>query len=189
MRADIDGNFASGQHTCAAVVQGHFNRSWSDKPAAAHDEFGTAGLIGVEVEGDLPVDHVLLAAPNLRHIDRNCAGRCAELSGVAGEMRNTCAPDLVLAGQASDGRTGATDPTALDDHDALPRSGQMPGESLAALSAAKDQDIIMFWLGHAFLLSRVPPSGRPRFDATTAKPPTCATSCLITFAPASACDS
>src|SRR5215471_7836280 len=150
MRADIDGNFASGQHTCAAVVQGHFNRSWSDKPAAAHDEFGTAGLIGVEVEGDLPVDHVLLAAPNLRHIDRNCAGLCAELSGVAGEMCDARAPDLVLAGQAGDGGTGAADPTAFYDRNALPGSGQMPGEQLATLSAAYDQEIVMFWLGHEF---------------------------------------
>src|SRR5215470_1564355 len=101
-------------------------------------------------------------------------------------MRHTRAPNLILAGQAGDGRTTATDPTALDDSNALPRSGQMPGEPLAALSATKDQDIIMFWLGHAFLLSRVPPSGRPRLDAITAN---CATSCLITFAPASACDS
>jgi hypothetical protein len=72
------------------------------------------------------------------------------MSGIAGEMRDACAPDLVLAGQASDGGTGAANPTALDDHDALPRSRQMPGEPFAALSAAKDQGIVMFWLWHEF---------------------------------------
>src|SRR5262249_34773003 len=144
-----------GQHTCAAVIQGYFNRSWSDKPAAAHDEFGTAGLIGVEVEGDLPVDHVLLAAPNLRHIDRNCAGRCAELSGVAGEMGDARAPDLVLAGQASNGGAGGTDPTAPDDHDPGARSPQMPREPFCAVSPAQGTESLNVWLGHGFLLPRV----------------------------------
>jgi len=69
---------------------------------------------------------------------------------VAGEMRNACAPDLILAGQAGNGGTGATDPTALNDSNALPRSGQMPGEALATLSAAEDQEIVMFWLRHEF---------------------------------------
>src|SRR5262249_61359732 len=34
----------------------------------------------------------------------------------------------------------------------VPGSGQMPGEQLAALSAAYDQEIVMFWLGHEFFL-------------------------------------
>src|SRR5215471_21034111 len=41
----------------------------------------------------------------------------------------------------------------------------MPGEPFAALSAAKDQEVIMFWLGHGFLLprrcSRLPSSYAP----------------------------
>jgi hypothetical protein len=90
------------------------------------------------VEGDLAVDHVLFAPPNLRNVGRHWAGICAELSGVAGEMCNARTPDLVLAGQASDGGTGAADPTAFYDRNALPGSGQMPGEPLATLSAAYD---------------------------------------------------
>src|SRR5262245_42815993 len=105
MRADIDNGFLSAEHTRATVVQGHFDRSRPDETTATHDELGTAGLIGVAVEGDLPVDHVLLAAPNLRHVGRNGAGLCAELSSVAGEMRNACAPNFVLAGQTGDGGT------------------------------------------------------------------------------------
>ncbi len=116
--------------------KGNFDRFRRDETSASHDELGTAGLIGVEVEGDLAVDHVLLAAPNLRHVRHDCTRLGAKLSGVVGQMRDARAPDLVLAGQAGDGGTGATDPTAFNDRNALPRSGQMPGEQLATLSAA-----------------------------------------------------
>src|SRR5262249_39417483 len=102
---DIDDDFAGPQHAQAAVVYGHFDRSRTDESTATHDEFHTAGLIGVEMECNLAIDHVLLAAPNLRHVGRNGAGLCAELSGVAGEMRDARAPNFVLAGQASDGGT------------------------------------------------------------------------------------
>src|SRR5262245_45548277 len=150
VRADIDDDLAAGQHALATFVEGNFDFFRRNETSASHDELGTAGLIGVEVESDFAVDHVLFAAPNLRHSGRNCAGLCAELSGVAGEMRGARAPDLVLTRQTSDGGTGATDPTALDHNDPLPRSGQMPGEQLAALSAAQDQEIVMSWLGHDF---------------------------------------
>src|SRR5262245_12643994 len=150
MRADIDDDLAADQHAFATVVQGNFDRFRRDETSASHDELGTAGLIGVEVEGDLAVDHVLLAAPNLRHIGRHRASLRAEMSGVAGEMCDARAPDLVLAGQAGDGGTGAADPTAFYDRNALPGSGQMPGEQLATLSAAYDQEIVMFRLGHEF---------------------------------------
>src|SRR5262245_599488 len=149
-RADIDDDFASVQHARATVVQGHFDRFRCDETAASHDELGTAGFIGAEVESDFAVDHVLFAPANACHVGRDWTGLCAELSGVAGEMCDPRAPDLVLAGQAGDGGTGAADPTALDDRNALPRSGQMPGEQLATLSAAQDQEIAMFWLGHEF---------------------------------------
>src|SRR5262249_20491976 len=112
MGADIDDDFACPQHTCATILQGYFDRSRSDNATATHDKFGTAGLIGAEVEGDIPVDHVLLAPPNLRHVGRDWTGLCAELRGVAGKMRDACAPNFVLAGQTGDGGTRAPYPTS-----------------------------------------------------------------------------
>src|SRR5262245_55908804 len=136
MCADVDDYLAADQHALATVVQGNFDRSRRDETPASHDELGTAGLIGIEVEGDVAVDHVLFAPPNLRQVGRDWTGHCAELIGVAAKVCDACAPDLVLAGQAGDGGTGAADPATLNHRNALPRSGQMPGEQLATLSAA-----------------------------------------------------
>src|SRR5262245_12307076 len=74
MRADIDDDFASLQHARAIVVQGHFDRFWCDETAGSHDELGTAGFIGVEVESDVAVNHVLFAPPNDRQVGRNWTG-------------------------------------------------------------------------------------------------------------------
>jgi hypothetical protein len=64
---------------------------------------------------DLAVNHVALALANGRHVDRDGAGRRAELRGVMHQMRNLCAPYLVLAGQAGDVGARAPDPLPLHD--------------------------------------------------------------------------
>ncbi len=69
---------------------------------------------------DLAVHHVPLAFANGRHIDRDGAGLRAELRGVMRQMRNLCAPYLILAGQARDVGTGA--PYPLPFHDGSPSS-------------------------------------------------------------------
>ena len=56
MRADIDDDLAADQHALAALVQGNFHCFRRDETSASHDELGTAGLIGVEVEGDIAVE-------------------------------------------------------------------------------------------------------------------------------------
>src|SRR5262245_35051935 len=136
MRADVDDDLATGQHALATVVHSNFDGFRRDEASTTHDELGTAGLIGVEVEGDVAVNHLLFAAPNFRHIDRDWTGTCTELSCVAGDVVHTRGQQLVLAGQAGDGGAGAAHPTALNDRNALPRSGQMPGKQFATLSAA-----------------------------------------------------
>jgi hypothetical protein len=68
-------------------------------------------------------NHVLFAAPDLCHVGCDLTGLCAELSGVSREIGDARTPDLVLAGQAGDSRTGATNPNPLDNRDALPRTG------------------------------------------------------------------
>src|SRR5262249_49121363 len=100
MRADVDDDLAPDQHALATVVQANFDRFRRDETSASHDELGTAALIGVKVEGDAAVDHVLLAAPNLRHIGRDWTGLRAELTGMAGEEGGPRAPHLVLSGDA-----------------------------------------------------------------------------------------
>jgi hypothetical protein len=72
----------------------------------------------------------------------------AELRGCARQMRDPCAPNLVLAGQAGDVGAGAADPPALDHGSAPPRLRHVPSQQLAALSAPKDQDFKLFRLRH-----------------------------------------
>jgi hypothetical protein len=54
------------------------------------------------------------------------------------------APDLVLAGEAVDVRTGPADPAALDDRHATPGARQVPGQQLAARSAAQHDVLVRF---------------------------------------------
>ena len=75
----------------------------------------------------------------------------------------SCAPawrsdNLVLGGQAGDVGTGAPDPSPLDDRRLSPGPRQLPGQELAPLSTAEDQDFIPFRLKHARV--RVPAVGR-----------------------------
>ena len=97
------------------------------------------------MQGNLALDHVALALANLRHVGRDRTGdHRAELRGVLRQMRDPRAPNLILAGQASNVGTGAPDPPALDDGSPPPRSRQMPSQQLAAKSAAEDQCVKVF---------------------------------------------
>src|SRR5262249_34000556 len=60
-------------------------------------------------------------------------------SAVAHQRCDLGAPDLVLAGQAIDVGTGATDPSALNDGGPSTPSRHLPGQEPAASSTAKDQ--------------------------------------------------
>jgi hypothetical protein len=67
------------------------------------------------MRGDLRFDHVALAPANRRHVNLDRAGHRAELRGVARQMRDLGASNLVLAWHACDVWTGAADPPALHD--------------------------------------------------------------------------
>jgi hypothetical protein len=78
------------------------------------------------MEIDFAVNHVALSLANLSHVSRDGTGRRAELPSVMREMRDPCAPNLILAGQAGDVGTGAPDPPALHDGSPSPRPRHMP---------------------------------------------------------------
>src|SRR5271166_1116063 len=78
------------------------------KTPSPHDQFGAACLVVLQMQSNLAIDHVLLALPNLSHVGRDRTGdHRAERCGVMRQMRDPCAPDLILAGQAGDVGTGA----------------------------------------------------------------------------------
>jgi hypothetical protein len=103
----------------------------------------------VPMRGDLGVDHGALAPADRRHVDRHGSGHRAKLRAVAHLMRDLCAPNLILGGQAGDVGTGAADPSPIHDNCPSPGLRQLPGQKLARLSAAQDQDFIPFRLRHA----------------------------------------
>jgi hypothetical protein len=97
------------------------------------------------MKDSLAFDHVALALTNRRHIDFHGAGHCTESLGMPRQMRNSCAPDLVLARQASDRGTRSAYPLALDDGNLPARPRKMPGKQFASLSAAEDQHFVVFF--------------------------------------------
>ena len=105
----------------------------------------------IQVHGDQAIDHVALALPHAPHVDRGRARDHPELRRVVNQVGDLRAPDFVLAGETVDVRAGAADPFAFHDGGPPPRSGQVPGQVLAALAAAQDEDFIPFRLGHALL--------------------------------------
>src|SRR5262245_29110085 len=113
---------------------------------------------------DLGGDHVALALAHHCHVNRAGLKPPAILRGVAHEMGDPRARDLVLARHAGDVGTGAADPLAF--HDGSPPSGccHLPGDELAASSAAKHEDVVPFGLGHGFLHSMLL-NPKPAFEA------------------------
>ncbi len=63
----------------------------------------------------------------------------------------------VLARQASDIRTRATDQAALDESNAAPGLGECPGQIFSGLAAAKDQNLVTLDLSHDYILAVLRP--------------------------------
>jgi hypothetical protein len=148
VRADIEDHLIAGEQARAAVVQGDLDGLWAGKATAAHDQFGAAALVGTEVECDLAIDHVLLAAAHLAHVDLDTRRQRTELRGVLYQMGDPRAPEFVLGRQAGNGGTRAADPAALHDGNLFAGMAQMPCKLLSALAAAEDYDIEVFGLRH-----------------------------------------
>ena len=148
MRSDIEENPVAREHAHPTIVKIYFKRFRRNEASASHNQLGAGRLIVPPMQLDLALHHVALALANRRHIGPDRPGHRAELSGVMHQMRHPRAPDLVLAGHAGDVGTGAANPAALDNGGSLPRLRHMPGQQLAALTAAEDQDVELFRLRH-----------------------------------------
>jgi hypothetical protein len=98
------------------------------------------------MQRNLAFDHVALALANRRHVYGNRLCHRAESGAMLRQMRDPGAPDLVLAGHAGDVGTRPSDPAALHDGCPAPRLRHMPGQQLAAPSAADDDDVELLWL-------------------------------------------
>ncbi len=151
VRADVDEHAVADQEPRAAVVQLDLERLRGHEPAGAHDQLGAARLVVVQMRGDLVVDHAALPAANRRHVDLDSPRLRAVLGAVANQRCDLGALDLVLAGQAVDVGTGATNPSSFHDGRPSPRSRHVPRQELATRATAKNQDFNSFRLRHGFL--------------------------------------
>jgi hypothetical protein len=106
------------------------------------------------MEGDLAIDHVLLAAANLAHIGFHGISQCTELRSVPDEVSDPRTPEFILGREAGDCWTGAADPAALDDGDSLTGTAKVPCEQFSALPAAEDNDIEVFSFRHSNFFRR-----------------------------------
>jgi len=70
----------------------------------AHDQLGAALLVGIQVKRILSRHHLLLTLQNPIHADVNLTRLCAEMTGVASQMRNVGTPQHIFARQTGDRR-------------------------------------------------------------------------------------
>ena len=148
-RTDIHDNLVTGEQAGAASVQGDLDGLRAHEASAAHDEFDAALLVGIQVECDVAINHILLAATNLDHIGLDGVGQCTELRGVLNEVGHPCTPELVLGWETGDRWARAADPAALHHGNLLAGTAKVPCEQFSTLPAAYDDDIEVFSLGHA----------------------------------------
>jgi hypothetical protein len=104
------------------------------------------------VHGDQAVDHLALSCQHSLHVGGGGTRHDAKAIGVANEIGNFRAPNLVLAGQAVGVRTGTADQLAFNDGRAVPRFGHVPGQIFAAFATTDDEHFKVFRLGHFQLL-------------------------------------
>jgi hypothetical protein len=111
---DIKENLVTHQHTRAAVVEAYLKRLQRHKARGPHDQLAAGCLVDLHMLRDPVLDHISLALADPCHVGRDrTADHRAELGGVTRQVRDPCAPNLILAGKAGDIATGAPDPLPL----------------------------------------------------------------------------
>ncbi len=148
MRSYVEEHPISRQHSRTPIIQEHLKRLRSHEATRPHDQLGAAGRVALPVHGDQPVDHVALALSHTGHVDHGGARQHPELFRMLHQRGDLRAPDLVLARETVDVRTGAADPSSLHDGGAVSRLRHVPGQILATLSTAEDQDFNPFGFEH-----------------------------------------
>ena len=151
MRPDIQHDLIAREGARAAVVQLDLDGPGRHEPPCPHDQVSAAPLVGVEVEGNLAIDHGTLAPAHLCHVRPDGAVHGSELGGVACQVGDPGAPDFVLAGKAGHMGARAAHPSPFHHGRPLSSLRQMPGQVLAALSTAEDHRLEIFYLGHRIL--------------------------------------
>src|SRR5580704_2659016 len=114
-RTKVENDAVSLDGSRAAIAQLDLHCAGSDESRNAIDQFRAAGFGAVLVcRAQLP-DHRALAALDGRHVNAHRFSLESEFYATPGQGDYLRGPDQVLAGQAGDVGTGATEQPALND--------------------------------------------------------------------------
>src|SRR5262249_22879442 len=141
---EVEEDPVASENARPTAIQSNLHGPRCDETSRAHDQFGTARLVVVQVRGDLGFDHLALPLQYASHVGLARARHKPEVRRVADQVRNLRAPDLVLARETVDVRTRAADPPSFDDGGSVPGSGHVPGQELSAKSASQDENLVSF---------------------------------------------
>jgi hypothetical protein len=117
MRPKVEKDSVPGDGAYPTVVEPYLQSFRGGEFCLAHHEFSASVLIFLEMIGYQSFDHLAFPVPHRCHVAWGRIGVHTELIGVMKEVRNLCAPDLVLRGKAIDVRAGAADPPPLNPND------------------------------------------------------------------------
>src|SRR5262249_31763381 len=117
---DIEEHFAARQHANPSAVQSDLEGFWRDETPTAHNQFGAARLVVLQVPLNLTVHHLALALANCGHVDSDRICHDAMLSTVRCRVAPFGIRNLVLAGHAGDVGTETATPPPLHDGGSVP---------------------------------------------------------------------
>jgi hypothetical protein len=131
-----------------AAGQFHLDGPRLGEAGVAHDEFGPAGPVPVQVQPAQAVDHDALPVLDALHAGGGRPRFDSEFGGPPGQGAHLGGVDDVLARQAGDVRARPADQLPLHHRRALPFPRHGPGQVLACLAAADHQDVVVLDLSH-----------------------------------------
>ena len=167
MRPDVQHDLIAGEKARTAVVQLDLDRLGRHEMPAPHDQLGTALLVGVEMEGDLAIDHGALALADCRHVrlDRRRSLRRTTQHGAPDSRPGRSRFRSCWAGRPRSGTSRP--PIAVPPRpSAGPSCARCQASVLAALPAAQNDGLESVLLGHGILPKRCCEARRIRCPAS-----------------------
>src|SRR6266481_8843655 len=151
-RTEVEKHAVSLDCFCATIAQLDFHRATSDESRNAINQFRAAAFGVISVYLAQFADHRAFSPLNSRHIDAQRISLEPELHAAPGQGDYLCGPDQVLAWQAGDVGTGATEQAALYNYRSTTAIAGPCGK-FASDSAADNQVVIFLNVSHLIRLS------------------------------------
>src|SRR6266404_991884 len=150
-RTEVEKHAVSLDCSCAAIAQLDFHRATSDESRNAINQFRAAAFGVISVYLAQFSDHRAFSPLNSRHVDAQRISLEPELHAAPGQGDYLGGPDQVLAWQAGDVGTGATEQAALYNYRSTTAIAG-PCSKFASDSAADNQVVIFLNVSHLIRL-------------------------------------